>query len=88
MLYRYSHWMPLIRRCPAYPIIIDFGYVTVTSEEFIELFKMRRIIHSHFWQRLFVEDIVTMIHKELSAEMTKTPQIKYRGLFGRIEFSI
>lgn len=88
MLCRYSHWMPLVTRCPLRPWSPDVGYFTVETNDPIEIFAFRRIVFKHWWRKEFMETIHMDILKELMEvfkEDAAIKKLKYRMLTGRVE---
>ena len=83
MYCRYSHWLPLVTRCPK-SIWPDWGYVTVDSSSFVELYALRKMIFAFSWKQIFVEDLVKELRTQIIQEFPTLGWVKvtYR-LLGR-----
>ena len=72
---RFSHYLPLITRCPVKGV--DLGYITVETGAMIEIYEVRRMIHAFRWKKVWLEDLLT----ELSCQIvTRWPDVQLYDL--------
>ena len=83
----YKHWLPLITRCPVNGLL-DICYVEVRSPDMVDLYKIRKIIHSYFWKKEFMEDVAAGILDRVSQLKCRVTEVKMTLLFNRHKITV
>jgi NADPH-dependent 7-cyano-7-deazaguanine reductase QueF len=79
----YTHWLPLITRCPL-SWLPDFVYVKVTTRETLDLYEVRKEIYAYRWRKMFMEDLAVDIAERIEGVfLVDVLRVEVTLLFGR-----
>lgn len=89
----FTHWLPLITRCPFSRVLLDIGYVRVyiNNPVFVEIFQARKIIKRNNYRTILMEHLLQEIKQDIIKENNISWDditISYKMLFNLVNIQM